>query len=166
MRLLFTAAICLAASAAADTATADTLRLLNASDKAVTFSLVAGENIGSRRLEPRSWTDIEMEVDADERVLIVRDAGKSADALLATPSRVRETVVFRPEAVASRLLVAFFHQPEESEYGLELFAIGQGSLVPVREEPDAAARLGKLQDKFHAETRRGLKKVEFAPQKL
>lgn len=148
------AAAFLFASAMGLGADAQTLRLFNDSEGALTFSLVSGAEMENRRLAPQSWCDILLKECDDERLLIVRAAGKAPDELFSNRSKIQETRIIHAKSAPSRLIVAFVYQPSDQPAVLELFCIGTGDLLPLTDGEEARSHLVAVRKLFHAASRR------------
>ena len=111
------------------------------------FSVVGSDRLENRELGSNSWVDLETIDDLNERVLTIRSRPKGESSNV--ESIIYESCIVRAHSAPTKLIVAFCHLNDDKKPVLDMFVIGNGSILPLSPEIKTSKPLDRLQREFH-----------------
>ena len=106
------------------------LHLWNDTDTALAFTLISKDKKTDRWLGPREITDINVSIDDDDRVLIVRIGGKTSKDMLASPTEVLDLKAFRTDLAQSGTFYAYVGGDPKRGFKFGFICLGPGKFIP------------------------------------
>jgi len=115
------------------------LHLTNDTDTALAFTLISKDRKTDRWLGPRQITDINVSIDDDDRVLIIRTGGKTSKDLLASPTEVLNLRTFRTGLAQSGTFYAYVGGDPKHGFKFGFICLGPGTFIPFTNDANGKA---------------------------